>query len=469
MSNVNKISRIIIAFAIFIIAISISGCKMFCIHEWKFDTESNKKECMKCGAVEDFIPSGYYLDARTIEHTSQTESFYNDVKIACTSTEEASKKLTTEDEKELLVTGELFYVPPGESCEILSETHRPNSPINIVITSGEYNGQICWTDSGVVVNDKKIKEYEDKIKEEERQREAEIRNVATQAAKSIKEIGVPIYTKESGRLLFSNEKFNALQEVFEELYRYREDSECAELLMSKELFLNRLLGSTEEGEDSIFESEKTTNIMGLEVAKSVSISIASKSELSDYLTISVYVNTLSQENPYGVYKEVNTYDDEYNLGVEHFLSVDGGETEKTNFIKIVFIDIDTIEVTFEDTTFVATRSEPIIFNDDFSSAFSSDSGEAVYIPVSLDDEQYWYAVTAAQSLVEEKLKSPSTAEFPLEGYTVERSNNNWRVSGYVDAQNGFGATIREYWTATFEMGDNIGGKYKISNYSVFFE
>ena len=316
MSNVKKISRIIIAFAIFIIAISISGCKIFCSHEWKFDTESNKKECIKCGTVEAFIPSGYYLDARIIEHTSSTIFFYyNDLKIACTSTEEASKYLTTEvgQEEELLESGELFYVRPGETCDILSETHGQNSIINIVITSGEYNGQICWTDSGVVVNDEMIKEYEDKVKEEERQKEAEIRNVATQAAKTIKEIGVPIYTKESGRLLFNYEKFMSLQEVFERLYKYREDNECAELLMSKELFLNRLLGSTKTGEYSVFESDKTTdNIM--EIPKSVSVTIISESELLNSLRVGVLVVDGASEKPLGTYKEINTYDDENNIG-----------------------------------------------------------------------------------------------------------------------------------------------------------
>lgn len=89
-----------------------------------------------------------------------------------------------------------------------------------------------------------------------------------------------------------------------------------------------------------------------------------------------------------------------------------------------------------------------------------------------DDEDYWLARTAAQDLVKEKLKSPSTAKFPStvfsSAYTVKWSGTKWKVSGYVDAQNSFGATIREYWTATFEMGSASGGKYKVSNYSVSF-
>lgn len=91
-----------------------------------------------------------------------------------------------------------------------------------------------------------------------------------------------------------------------------------------------------------------------------------------------------------------------------------------------------------------------------------------YSSVSASDDDYWYAVTAAQELVKERLKSPSTAKFPLDSYSVSRSGNNWKVSGYVDAQNGFGAISRSNWTVTFAMGDTNGSKYKVSNYEVTF-
>lgn len=86
------------------------------------------------------------------------------------------------------------------------------------------------------------------------------------------------------------------------------------------------------------------------------------------------------------------------------------------------------------------------------------------------DDEYWYAVSAAQELVKDELKSPSTAKFSYDDsdYTVQRSGDQWKISGYVDAQNGFGATVREYWTATFTMGDISGSQYKVSNYSVTF-
>ncbi len=93
-----------------------------------------------------------------------------------------------------------------------------------------------------------------------------------------------------------------------------------------------------------------------------------------------------------------------------------------------------------------------------------------YETVTDDDDDFWYAVSAAQSLVKDELKSPSTAKFPYDDadYIVKRSGDYWIVGGYVDAQNGFGASIREEWIATFKMGDTSGTQYKISDFAVMF-
>lgn len=102
---------------------------------------------------------------------------------------------------------------------------------------------------------------------------------------------------------------------------------------------------------------------------------------------------------------------------------------------------------------------------------SNESKTANYQTVSSNDVNYSYAITAAQSLVKDALKSPSTAKFPIGGeaaYVVKRNGDDWIVSGYVDAQNRFGAVVRENWIATFTMDITGGSKYKISNYSVSF-
>lgn len=90
----------------------------------------------------------------------------------------------------------------------------------------------------------------------------------------------------------------------------------------------------------------------------------------------------------------------------------------------------------------------------------------------IDEDSYWSAITAAKILVKEKLKSPSTAKFPASSseYLAQKAEdeNIWVVSGYVDAKNGFGATIRTKWIATFTLGAKIGGEQKITDYSVVF-
>ena len=62
------------------------------------------------------------------------------------------------------------------------------------------------------------------------------------------------------------------------------------------------------------------------------------------------------------------------------------------------------------------------------------------------------AITAAEMAVENRLKSPSTADFCSQSeMTISNVGSSWTVSGYVDAENSFGATVREYWTVTMTL------------------
>ncbi|MGM9600925.1 MAG: hypothetical protein ACI3W5_04965 [Faecousia sp.] len=91
-----------------------------------------------------------------------------------------------------------------------------------------------------------------------------------------------------------------------------------------------------------------------------------------------------------------------------------------------------------------------------------------YQTVSSKDDKFWYAVSAAQELVKGKLTSPSSAKFPWSGdsYAVSRSGNSYKVSGYVDAQNSYGTSIRVTWAASFTMGDTSGSNYQVTNCEV---
>ena len=55
-----------------------------------------------------------------------------------------------------------------------------------------------------------------------------------------------------------------------------------------------------------------------------------------------------------------------------------------------------------------------------------------------------------EQFVKDKLKAPATAKFPSWGDRADVTdigNFRYRVSGYVDSQNGFGAMIRTHYVA----------------------
>lgn len=54
----------------------------------------------------------------------------------------------------------------------------------------------------------------------------------------------------------------------------------------------------------------------------------------------------------------------------------------------------------------------------------------------------------ARDFVRDTLRSPSTASFPQRGKVASHPGCAFTVSGQVDAQNGFGATVREYYSVT---------------------
>jgi hypothetical protein len=65
----------------------------------------------------------------------------------------------------------------------------------------------------------------------------------------------------------------------------------------------------------------------------------------------------------------------------------------------------------------------------------------------------------AENEVKENLKAPSTASFS--NISVSQNGNTWTVTGYVDAQNSFGAMIRSSFKVVIE--DNGYPKYTIKS------
>ena len=62
----------------------------------------------------------------------------------------------------------------------------------------------------------------------------------------------------------------------------------------------------------------------------------------------------------------------------------------------------------------------------------------------------------ARGIVDQFLKAPSTAKHaPISQVKIKRSiNNSFRVDGYVDSQNSFGAMLRSDWIVQFRFTEN---------------
>ena len=63
------------------------------------------------------------------------------------------------------------------------------------------------------------------------------------------------------------------------------------------------------------------------------------------------------------------------------------------------------------------------------------------------------AWVCAVAVVKNRLKSPSTADFCSypEATITDLGNNRYKIQGYVDAQNSFGATVRSKFTVTLTL------------------
>ena len=107
-----------------------------------------------------------------------------------------------------------------------------------------------------------------------------------------------------------------------------------------------------------------------------------------------------------------------------------------------------------------------------SASGSANASKATYSStsyISKDDEAT--AISMAQELVKKELKSPSTASFPWDfnAYTVTRKGDQFTVKGYVDAQNSFGAKLRNKFEACFTL-EKVGTKYKGTKiYTLIYE
>lgn len=64
-----------------------------------------------------------------------------------------------------------------------------------------------------------------------------------------------------------------------------------------------------------------------------------------------------------------------------------------------------------------------------------------------------------EQFVEKRLKAPATAEF--ENTATTQAGDEWTVEGDVDAENGFGALIRNHYVCTVRPTDAAGANWEL--------
>lgn len=87
-------------------------------------------------------------------------------------------------------------------------------------------------------------------------------------------------------------------------------------------------------------------------------------------------------------------------------------------------------------------------------------------PNGAPDDNSTYALTACQSAVKERLRSPASAKF-TDRHVTQRDphdGNRYRVIGEVDSQNGFGAMLRSYWVC--RAGYIAGAPFEDTSWNV---
>lgn len=70
------------------------------------------------------------------------------------------------------------------------------------------------------------------------------------------------------------------------------------------------------------------------------------------------------------------------------------------------------------------------------------------------------AINACEDWVRDQLKAPATAEF---GDSTATGSGPWTVTGTVDAENSFGAMLRQTWSCEVRLdGDTFRGRAVIT-------
>lgn len=163
-----------------------------------------------------------------------------------------------------------------------------------------------------------------------------------------------------------------------------------------------------------------------------------------FLDIAIVINCENQTYKYGYYEEDKYYD-----FVEEFVDADG-----TNY------------------RFVNDKEKDEYYDNlsDWASAIGNSSEEdynSLTYQTITDDDTLGEVWAMAQSFVKDQLKSPKSADFPTYGdgsVSITNAGDYYKVTGYVDAENSFGAEIRSTFSLVLKKS---GSKYTLKECNIY--
>lgn len=160
--------------------------------------------------------------------------------------------------------------------------------------------------------------------------------------------------------------------------------------------------------------------------------------------IALVINCESQTYKYGYYK----HEAESFYFVDRFIDSDGLE----------FVNDEEKDKNYDNSS----DSIGIIGN-----GINEDNYNNLTYNTVTDDDTLGEVWAMAQLFVEDKLKSPSSADFPVYGdsnVSITNSGDYYKVTGYVDAENSFGAEIRSTFSLVLKKG---GSKYTLKECNIY--
>ena len=160
------------------------------------------------------------------------------------------------------------------------------------------------------------------------------------------------------------------------------------------------------------------------------------------------------------------------------LDIDFKSASKTyTFCIGLYHSRNSISIQGEDGKFGYTTYD-LEWNGDTVVSVKENQSSGNYIPVEKDYNSLTYRTVTdddtlgevwamAQSFVKDQLKSPKSADFPTYGddsVSIKGSGDYYKVTGYVDAENSFGAEIRSTFSLVLKKS---GSKYTLKECNIY--